>query len=364
MSQTIIADIVSPRERGHYQIYIASVFIGSSLAGPMLGGLFAEHLHWSAIFWINLPLGLIAFLMTNAKLKLAPRHERPHKLDYLGAALLTLATTSLLLALSWGGRRFAWTSEQILALIVGSAGLWVAFLWRLNCAAEPLIPPSVYRNRLVRDGFGAASFAMGTFIGLSIYMPIYFESALRLSATLSGVALIPLMIGTVAGATISGRMMASFERYKMPAIVGLSVALLAICVLAAFVGSLPFAVTEVLLASFGLGIGTVLPVSTVSVQNAVAFHELGTTTATMNFARQLGGAIIVAIFGAIIINAAGGVVDDPIAADATARLTLAFRMVFLAAAMSVATSLAFLLRMEERPLRGKSAEHSIEQLPG
>jgi MFS family permease len=223
----------------------------------------------------------------------------------------------------------------------------------------------VYRNRLVRDGFGAASFAMGTFIGLSIYMPIYFENALRLSATLSGVALIPLMIGTVAGATISGRMMASLERYKMPAIVGLSVALLAICVLAAFVGSLPFAVTEVLLASFGLGIGTVLPVSTVSVQNAVAFHELGTTTATMNFARQLGGAIIVAIFGAIIINAAGGTVDARIAAatDDTARLTLAFRMVFLAAAMSVATSLAFLLRMEERPLRGKSAEHSIEQVP-
>ena len=359
LGQTIIGDIVSPRERGHYQIYVAGVFIISSLAGPMLGGLFAEHLHWSAIFWINLPLGLIAFQMTNAKLKLAPRHERPHKLDYLGAALLILATTSLLLALSWGGRRYAWTSEQVLSLVVGSIGLWAALFWRLNRAAEPLIPLSVYRNRVVRDGVGAASFAMGTFIGLSIYMPIYFQSALRLSASWSGVALIPLMIGTVAGATLSGRMMASFERYKMPAVIGLSLALLAICVLAAFVGSLPFALTEVLLASFGLGIGTVLPVSTVSVQNAVALHELGTTTATMNFARQLGGAIIVAIFGAIIINAAGGVVDARIAgaADDTAPLTLAFRMVFLAAAMCAATSLVFLLRMEERPLRGKSAEH-------
>jgi EmrB/QacA subfamily drug resistance transporter len=361
LAQTIIADIVSPRERGHYQIYMAGVFISSSLAGPMLGGLFAEHLHWSAIFWINLPLGLIAFLMTNAKLKLAPRFERPHKLDYLGAALLVFATTSLLLALSWGGRRFAWTSEQVLLLVVGSVGLWVVFVWRLNRAVEPLIPPSVYRNPVVRDGFGAASFAMGTFIGLSIYMPVYFENALRLSASWSGVALIPLMIGTVAGATISGRMMASFERYKMPAAVGLSLALFAICMLAAFIGRLPFAATEVLLALFGLGVGTVLPVSTVSVQNAVDYHELGTTTATMNFARQLGGAIIVATFGAIIINAAGSAVDAHIAGAAIdpAPLTLAFRIVFLAAAMCVATSLAFLLRMEERPLRGKSAEHSI-----
>src|SRR5947209_13191869 len=114
LAQTIIADIVSPRERGRYQVYIASVFITSSLAGPVLGGFFAEHVHWSAIFWINVPLGFGAFAMTYTKLKRLPRHERPHRLDLMGAVLLVLASTSLLLALSWAGVRFPWLSWQIL----------------------------------------------------------------------------------------------------------------------------------------------------------------------------------------------------------------------------------------------------------
>ena len=172
LAQTIIADIVSPRERGRYQVYIASVFITSSLAGPVLGGFFAEHLHWSAIFWINLPLGLGAFAMTYSKLKRLPRHARPHRLDLIGAACLVMGSTSLLLALSWGGTHYPWLSFEIGALISSSIAFSAAFFIRTYTISEPLIPVTVLQNQVVRTGTVSASLAMGIFIGLSIFMPI------------------------------------------------------------------------------------------------------------------------------------------------------------------------------------------------
>jgi MFS family permease len=140
LSQTIVADLVAPRDRGRYQVYFASVFMTSSLAGPVLGGFFAQHLHWSMIFWINLPLGLLAFLISYRGLKRLPRHERPHKLDLLGALLLVAATVSILLALSWGGLRYPWMSMPILALVVLSGVFWMLYSWRMGTAVEPLIP--------------------------------------------------------------------------------------------------------------------------------------------------------------------------------------------------------------------------------
>ena len=228
LAQTIIGDIMSPKERARYQVYIASVFVASSLAGPLLGGFLAQHLHWSLIFWINLPIGLAAFLMTNGKLKLLPRHERPHKLDYWGAAFLIVASTSLLLALSWGGVRYSWISTEIFALLGGSVVFWVAFFVRLFQAPEPLIPISVLSDRVVYSATLAACFAMGTFIGLTIYVPIYLEGVIGLSASQSGLALVPLMLGTVTGATVSGRSMTYFKRYKIVPLImmGISVVVL------------------------------------------------------------------------------------------------------------------------------------------
>src|SRR6478752_2049893 len=164
LAQTIIADIVAPKERGRYQVYIASVFVASSLLGPVLGGFFAEHLHWSVIFWINLPLGALAFFMTNAALKRLPRHDRRHRLDLLGAALLMGATIALLLALNWGGVRYAWLSAPIAGLLAASAALWAALALRLYTAREPLIPLDILRNPVVRMGTLAACFGMGTYI--------------------------------------------------------------------------------------------------------------------------------------------------------------------------------------------------------
>lgn len=368
LAQTIIADIVPPKERGRYQVYFASVFMSSSLLGPVLGGFFAEKLHWSVIFWINLPLGLIAFAIAYHSLKRLPRFERPHRLDLLGAALLVTATVVLLLALSWGGIRYPWVSLPILGLIAISLVLWGLFALRMKLAPEPLIPPGVLHNPVVRMATLSACFGMGTYIGLTIYLPVYFEAVRGLSASLSGLALIPLMAGTVVGATLSGRTMAKVKHYKRLPTVGLLVAMAATGLLVAYGEALSITAVEFVLGIISIGLGTVLPVTMVTTQNAVAPHQMGTATGTANFFRSLGGAFIVAIFGAIVLGGSGvtGAASFEALGEVAARsgidLADVFSHVFLAAIVGFALSLAFLLALEERPLRGsavKAAEAAV-----
>jgi EmrB/QacA subfamily drug resistance transporter len=359
LAQTIIADIVPPRERGRYQVYIASVFVCSSLAGPVLGGVIADHLHWSLIFWINVPLGALALAMTNTALRRLPRNERHHRLDWQGAVLMAGATITLMLALSWGGAHYAWLSVPILALLVGSAVLWVLFALRLRLAAEPLIPLTVLANPVVRMSIGAACFGMGTYIGLTIFVPIYLETVLGLSASASGLALIPLMCGTVIGSVGSGRAMASLTHYKRIPTAGLVVTVAVTACLAVFAGRMPLVLTEVALGALSLGLGTLFPVATVSVQNAVSPHELGTATATANFFRALGGALMVALLGAVVLGGTGGATLEtlqgaPTAAGA-ATMAATFRWVFAAATAGFALALVFFIAMEERPLRTSAA---------
>ncbi len=205
LSQTVVADLVSPLERGRYQTYFAAVFATSSVAGPALGGFFAQYLHWSLIFWINLPLGLAALLITNSRLKRLPERRHPHSVDYRGAAFLVMASGAMVLALGWGGTRYPWASAPIIGLLALSAAFWAAFARRTRVAEEPLIPMRILSIRLVRDAVASSSFGLGAFVGLSVVMPIYFEIGAGLSAHDSGLALIPLMVATVAGATFSGR---------------------------------------------------------------------------------------------------------------------------------------------------------------
>lgn len=367
MAQTIVGDLVPPKERGKYQVYFASVFMSSSLLGPVLGGFFAEHLHWSVIFWINVPLGFIALGIVHRELKKLPRHDRPHSLDILGAVLMVTATVSLLLALSWGGIRYPWFSGPIAGLIALSLALWIVFAFRMKLASEPLIPPGVMRNPVVRMGTLAACFAMGTYIGLTIYLPVYFESVRGISASQSGLGLIPLMAGTVAGATISGRSMAKVRHYKRLPVVGIIVAIVG-CVLLAALPGLPIWAVEVILGVLSIGLGTILPVTTVAIQNAVAMHDLGTATGAANFFRSLGGALIVALFGAILLGMSGlqgaGSFESlgEVASRSGVDLSHVFGYIFWAAAAGFGVALAFLLAMKELPLRGsavKAAEAAI-----
>jgi EmrB/QacA subfamily drug resistance transporter len=354
LAQTIIADVVSPRERGRYQVYIASVFISSSLAGPVLGGFFAQHLHWSLIFWINLPLGALAFVMTDRLLRRLPRHERKHAIDVLGAVLLVAATCVLMLGLNWGGTRYPWVSAPIAGLFAGSAVLWALFALRLGRAPEPLIPLSLFRNGVVRNGTLSACFGMGVFIGMSIYVPVYLETVRGLSAADSGLALVPLMVGTVVGATLSGRLMARVTHYRRLPTAGLCLAIVATLALTLEARTLPLPALEVLFTMFSIGLGSLLPVTTVAIQNAVSPNQLGTATAGMNFFRSLGGALVVAVFGAILLGGgAGAAMHEVIPVQGSAAdIAGAFHLVFGTATVFLLFSLLFLFRMEELPLRG------------
>jgi EmrB/QacA subfamily drug resistance transporter len=353
LAQTIVADIVAPKERGRYQIYFASVFLLSSLLGPTLGGYFTEHLHWTLIFWINLPLGAAAYLMSNAALKRLPRHDRPHTLDILGSLLLVAATVTLMLALHEGGSEWAWSSAPILSLLTASAVLWAGFVWRIRSAAEPLIPLDVLANRVVAFGTISASFGMGAYIGLSIYMPVYFQTVRGLGTSRSGLALIPLMVGTVVGATIAGQLMGRITHYKRIPVIGLLVAMFSALALCLFEARLSLTVFEMILALISIGLGTVLPTTTVAIQNAVPPHRLGTATGTMNFFRQLGSSITVAIFGVLLIGGS--------AATATPSSVQPgnFFYIFIATFIGFAIAFLSIVLMKENPLRS-SARHAAE----
>jgi len=356
LAQTIIADIVSPRERGRYQGYIGAVFATSSVGGPVLGGFLTEHLDWSLIFWINVPLGLAALGMTSSVLRLVPFHAKKHRLDLIGAALMVLASVALLLALSWGGRRFDWISAPIGGMLLSSAVLWGLFSWRLVSAAEPFLPLTILANPVVRCAALAGACNMGTLVGMTIFVPLYFEVVLHLSAGQSGLALIPLMGATVLSSTITGRLMMHVDHYKRMPLIGLTVAIVSLGPLAIWPGSMPISLVLILLTSIGTGLGAVFPVSTVALQNAVSRTQMGIATGAANFFRALFSALIVALLGAIVLGGLGGVTGmsvEMLARAASApELAYAFRFVFLACALILAFAMAFVISMEERPLKG------------
>jgi EmrB/QacA subfamily drug resistance transporter len=367
LAQTIIADIVSPRERGRYQGYIGAVFATSSVGGPVLGGFLTEHIDWSLIFWINLPLGLIALGMTSSVLRRVPFHARKHSLDVIGALLMMAASVALLLALSWGGRRYEWISPQIGALLLLSATLWGLFAWRLITTREPFLPLAVLGNAVVRCATLAGACNMGTLVGMTIFVPLYFEVVLHLSASQSGLALIPLMAATVTFSTITGRLMTHVVHYKRVSLIGLSLSILSLAPLAIWPASMPTMLVLLLLLVIGAGLGTVFPVSTVCMQNAVSRSQMGVATGAANFFRSLFSALVVAILGAIVLGGLGGVTGmsiEMLARTASApELAYAFRFVFLACALVLSFGMAFLIAMEQRPLRGPSVPSQAASAP-
>jgi MFS family permease len=305
------------------------------------------------------PLGAAALLMTDRALRRLPRNERPHRLDVIGAVLMVGAAIALMLALNWGGTRYAWSSTPILALIAASAVLWISFALRLIVAPEPFIPTTMLRDPVVSAITAAGFFSIGTIIGLSIYLPLYFQLVLGLSASASGLALISFMAGSVLGSMIAGRLVAQLTRYKRVPVVGLVLGITTLAAFAARPAELSVAEVSALLAVCGLGLGTMYPITTVLMQNAVPLHQVGTATGALNFFRLLGGAIIVAAFGAIILGAFGAsnALFTHETLTETGRLPHAefaarFRWVFVAAAVFLTAALLAVTLVHERPLRG------------
>ena len=361
LCQSVIADVVAPRERGRYQAYMGVVWVTSGVAGPVLGGVLAEHFHWSAIFWINVPLGLAAAYLSHRNLARIPRHERRHKLDLIGAVLMMASCVPLLLALTWGGTRFAWSSPQILGLIAVSFVLSLAFGWRLARAPEPFLPLTVLNNPVMRTGTACASLSMGVSIALTIFVPLYFEVVHGLTATESGIALIPLAL-TTPGSLLSGQAMLYWKHYKRAPVIGLWLALVALAALM-WRPDLPLLYVTLLLCVVGTAIGLVYPVTTVSIQNAVPHAQVGIAMGALNFFRSLASAFVVAAMGAILLAGLGATPERGSTSvvaismsSAGVDVALVFRYVFLSALIFLALSLVFLLLMEERPLRGTTVE--------
>jgi EmrB/QacA subfamily drug resistance transporter len=358
LSQSIIADAVPPRERGHYQAYTGSIWIIAGGGGPLLGGLIAEHLHWSLIFWLNVPLALAAAALSNHLLKRLPRHDRRHRLDLVGAGLMMVSAVTLLLALNWGGTRYPWLSPQIVLLFAAVAVVSSLFVWWVLHITEPFLPVAVLNNPVMRVGTITSACSQGVSIGLTIFMPLYYELVHKLSASDSGLALIPIVMLTTPGSFLSGRAMVRMKRYKWVSIVMLTAAALAVALLAWF-PAMPLWAVILVTCFVGLGTGSSYPVVTVSIQNAVSHHQVGIAMGAMNFFRSLASTLVVALMGAIMLahlgatpqRGAGSALAAVAASASQTDLTQMFSWIFALAAAVLAVGVVALVIMEERPLR-------------
>jgi EmrB/QacA subfamily drug resistance transporter len=354
--QTVISDVVTPRERGQYQAYFSAVWVAAGIGGPILGGVFAEHLHWSMIFWINVPLSLAALGMLLPKMGKIPVFHRKRNVDWLGGVLLMASAVVFMLVLTWGGNRYLWLSPAILAMVGASAALALAFVWQAGRAEEPFLPLPLMGGSVVPYAMAAGGFGLGAMMGLTVHLPLYYEVVYHLSASEAGLALIPLAAISTCGAAIAGRTMARAKHYKRVAIIGTSVA--AVSGFGLAFSTLPLWGLLVLLSVFAAGLGTTFPVSVVSIQNAVTRSQIGTITGAMNFFRALMASFTVAAFTAILLMALGADISlsgehrGPVSSIPLADMIIAFRYVFGAAAAMLVGAALCMVAMEERPLAG------------
>jgi EmrB/QacA subfamily drug resistance transporter len=357
--QTVISDVVSPRERGQYQAYFSGVWTAAGISGPVLGGLFAEHLHWSMIFWINVPLAVAALALLLPKMGKIPVYHRRRKVDWLGGILLMASAVVFMLVLTWGGNRFVWLSPTILAMLGSSIAMALGFIWHAGRADEPFLPLSLIRGTVAPYAITAGSCALGAITGLTVHLPLYYEVVYQLSASEAGLALIPLAAISTFGAAIAGRTMVHAKHYKRVAIAGTSVAAASGAGLA--LTTLPLWGLLLLMSVFALGLGTTFPVSVVSLQNSVARPQVGTITGAMNFFRALMSSFTVAAFAAILLMALGAGISlagehrSAVNAIAAADMIAAFRYVFGAAASMLGCAALCMIAMEERPLAGPAS---------
>lgn len=368
LAQATMGEVVAPRERGKFAAYFAIVFSSSSVGGPIVGGLFVDYLSWRWVFWINLPLGLAALALCRYALRRLPVHRQSARIDYLGAALLTLGVGALMLVLAWGGNLFAWTSPAIFALGAGSLAALALFAWWERKAPEPLLPLHLFRIPAFRAGGILIFFAAMAMMGSIAFLPLYLQLAAGVSASSAGLLLIPLTLGVVVGSTTSGRVMMRTGRYKFLPVIGMTLATAAYGAFAFTTDRYTEALHVGVMAAIGAGIGLVFPVVTISVQNAVPARNLGIATSANGLARALGGAIGVAILGAVltaglasIMQAMGGVRFEgaktlaalPAAqrAEMLAKLEGAYSTMFFVCAAMTLLALVAALTMKELPLR-------------
>ncbi|GHG73352.1 MFS transporter [Streptomyces griseocarneus] len=312
LSMAIVGDIVPPRDRGRYQGLFGAVFGGSSVLGPLLGGLFVDNLSWRWVFYVNLPIGVVALAVIAAVLHI-PARRTPHRIDYLGTFLIASVATCLVLMTSLGGTTYPWASWQIIGLGVLGVLLVVPFVLVEHRAAEPVLPLGLFRIRTFWlcsvIGF-VVGFAM---FGSMTYLPTFLQVVQGVSPTLSGVHMLPMVAGMLISSTGSGQIVSRTGRYKVFPIAGTAVMTIGLLLLHQLTPTVSATETSLYFFVFGFGLGLVMQVLVLIVQNSVAYENLGVATSGATFFRSIGASFGVSVFGTIFANSLGPRITDALA---------------------------------------------------
>jgi EmrB/QacA subfamily drug resistance transporter len=299
-----IGDLFSPRERGRYQGYVGSVWAVASVGGPLLGGVFTDNVSWRWIFWINLPIGALALFVIWTQWHV-PFERREHRVDYVGAAMLTAAVTCLLLVAAWGGSTYPWGSWEVGGAAAGAVLAFALFLVSERRAVEPILPLRLFRMHTMAVA-NTAAFLLGAMLfAVIIYVPLFAQGVLGYSATLSGVLVIPLNFAWIAASTLGGRAITRTGRYRIFPVVGTPIAVVGVLLFSRLRPSTSGWALAADTIVFGLGMGLTVQPYVVALQNAVPRADLGIATATNQFFRQIGGALAVAAFGTLLASRLG-----------------------------------------------------------
>ncbi|MDO0932754.1 MDR family MFS transporter [Streptomyces sp. DG2A-72] len=309
LSMAIVGDLVPPRERGRYQGLFGAVFGATSVLGPLLGGLFTEHLSWRWVFYVNLPIGVVALAVIAAALHI-PHRAAKHVIDYLGTFLIASVATCLVLAASLGGTTWSWRSPQIVGLAVLGVVLALAFVAVERKAAEPVLPLKLFRIRTFTLS-AVISFIVGfAMFGAMTYLPTFLQVVQGVSPTMSGVHMLPMVLGLLLASTASGQIVSRTGRWKVFPVAGTGVTALGLLLLHQLDEHSSTAEMSTFFFVFGLGLGLVMQVLVLIVQNAVSYEDLGVATSGATFFRSIGASFGVAIFGTIFAGRLGEKLTD------------------------------------------------------
>ncbi|MEV5261998.1 MFS transporter [Streptomyces anulatus] len=312
LSMAIVGDLVTPRERGKYQGLFGAVFGVTSVLGPLLGGFFTEHLSWRWVFYINLPIGVVALVVIAAVLHIPVRREK-HTIDYLGTFLIASVATALVLVASLGGTTWAWSSPQIIGLAVLAVVLLVAFIAVERRAVEPVLPLKLFRMRTFAL-VAVISFVIGfAMFGAMTYLPTFLQVVHDITPTMSGVHMLPMVFGLLITSTGSGQIVSRTGRWKVFPILGTATTAVGLLLLHQLDENSSTWLMSAYFFVFGAGLGLVMQVLVLVAQNSVSYQDLGVATSGVTFFRSIGSAFGVAIFGTIFANRLTGQLTDALA---------------------------------------------------